>query len=184
MILLLIIISSTTFLTSIGTIYFAFYRKPNQLTELNKEIKEATNSKQLLLQTVDTLSKDKSQLQTDYTKLKSETDNLKGEWNKLSSSISTGQQQLQTMKSDIEKLKTTLDSNVKKAEQTGIDLNLLNNKKLKLQENIGNFQQQFSKLDKEVNSLLDERKSLQTENSNLAEQVKKLGLKKKLLLAD
>ena len=184
---LLLIISSIIFLTSIGTIYYAFYRQPNKLKDLNEEISVATNSKQLLMQTVDTLIKEKFQIQTDYSKLKSETDKLKSEWNKLNNSISAGQQQLQTIaidklqvqsdlqtiKSEIENLKKTIESNSQKVKQTSNELTTLTEQKRNLKEEIETVQTQFQQLKKQATELSERKSDLEKENSHLSFEIAK-----------
>lgn len=187
MIELLSIIAGATFLTTVGTVYYAFFRQPNKLKKLNKEISEAASSKQSLLQTVDTLSKDKSQLQTDFSKLKGDTDKLQGEWSKLSASISSGQQQLQviikdrqqfqsdlqTIKSEIEKLKTTIESNSQKAKQTSNDLATLTEQKKNLKQEIETVQAQFQQLKKQATELSERKFDLEKENSHLSLEIAK-----------
>lgn len=187
MILLLIILTTTTFLTTIWTVYFAFIRPPYKLRKLIKDIDEATNSKISLLQTIDSLSKDKSTLETDYTKLKVETDKLQGDWNKLSSSITVGEKQIQTInkdksqiqsdlqsiKSEIEKLKTTIESNTQKSKQTASELATLTDQKKKLQDGFGNLQTQFQQLKKEVTDLSERKSDLEKENSHLSLEIAK-----------
>lgn len=187
MIEFLSIIAGTTFLTLIGTVYYAFFRQPNKLKKLNNEINEATISKQSLLQTVDTLSKDKSQLQTDFAKLKNDTNNLQGEWNKLRNSISSGQQQLQainkdkqqvqsdlqTIKSEIEKLKTAIDSNSQKVKQTSNELATLTEQKKNLKEGIETVQAQFQQLKKQATELSERKSDLEKENSHLSLEIAK-----------
>ena len=187
MIELLSIIAGATFLTTIGTVYYAFFRQPNKLKKLNKEINEAVSSKQSLLQTIDTLSKDKSQLQTDFAKLKGDTDRLQGEWSKLSASISSGQQQLQavikdrqqfqsdlqTIKSEIEKLKTTIESNSQKAKQTSNELATLTEQKKNLKQEIETVQAQFQQLKKQASELSERKSDLEKENSHLSLEIAK-----------
>ncbi|MFI5218247.1 MAG: hypothetical protein ACHQNT_02075 [Bacteroidia bacterium] len=157
------------------------------MKKLNNEINEATSSKQSLLQTVDALSKDKSQHQTDFAKLKSDTAKLQSEWNKLSSSISSGQQQLQTInkdkqqvqsdlqtiKSETEKLKATIESNSQKAKQTSIELATLTEQKKNLKEGIDTVQTQFQQLKKQATELSERKSDLEKENSHLSLEIAK-----------
>ena len=185
MIELLSIIASTTVLTSIGIIYYVFFRQPYKLRKLNKDIKESTSSRQSLLQTVDTLSKDKSQLQTDFAKLKSDKDKLQDQWNKLSGFISSGQKELQTIsyekrqvqtdlqtiKSEIEKLKATIESNSQNAKQTARELVTLTEKKKELNDGIEKMQSEFLTLRKNVNTLSSAKSNLEIQNSELSDKI-------------
>jgi chromosome segregation ATPase len=196
--LILLLIAATTFLTGVGCVYYSFFKHPNSLKKLNKDIDEATNSKQSLLQTIDSLEKDKAQSETEYKLLKGKTNEAQGDWNKLSELIKTGQQQhqtgiienqkwqaqLQRIKTEINNLQATVTSYNQKAEEAKKDLTSLSNKEQQLQIDLNRLKKQLSELDTNVNSLIVERKSLQTENSNLSEQVKHLEIKKKLLQAE
>lgn len=193
--LILILIAVTTFLSSIGTTYYSFFRQPNRLKKLNRDISEAINSKQFLLQTVDSLTKEKEQIESKYKILKRNADEAQTDWNKLSDLIKSGQQQLQTafsesqkwqtqlqtIKAEINTLQSTITSYNQKAEEAKNNFASLSNKEQQLQTEISKLKKQFSDLDTNVNSLIGERRLLQTENSNLSEQVKKLEFKKKLL---
>jgi len=187
MIELFAILITASLLTTIGTVYYAFFRQPNKLKKLNADIKESTNSKESLLQSIDNLSKDKFQLESDYKKIKTDTDTLKSEWNKLSSSISTGQQQLQSInkdrqqfqsdlqdiKSEIEKLKATTENNIQKAKQTTTDLATLTEQKKKLQDGITAIQKEFQQLKKEASTLTERKSDLEKENSHLSLEIAK-----------
>lgn len=187
MILLWTVIAGITSLTTVGTVYYAFFKQPNKLKSLKGDINEATNSKQSLLKTVENLSANKSQLETEFSRLNTDNDSLKDEWKKLSNLIGSGKQELQainrnkqqvqsdlqTIKSEIEKLKATIESNTQKANQTKADLSSLADQKAKFQQGISTIQKQFQQLKKEAAELAERKSDLENENSHLSLEIAK-----------
>jgi len=187
MILLLSIIAGIAFLTSIGTVYYTYFRQPSKLKKLNSDIIQATSSKQSLVHDIQNLDADKSKLEIEFQTLKSNADKTQAEWNKLSSLISSGnselqnikrdrqqfQSDIQSFKSEVEKLKTSIDSLKGQVSKTQTELASLTEQKSKLQDGVSTLQKQFQQLKKEASDLSERKSDLEKENSHLSLEIAK-----------
>jgi predicted nucleic acid-binding Zn-ribbon protein len=187
MILIWTIIASVATLTTVGTVYYAFFRQPNKLKKLNSEINEATVSKHSLVEAIQSLTTDKSKLETDFQSLKSQTDKTKSEWHKLNGLITSGNTELQNIKKDrqnfltdiqsfkseIEKLKASISTLTNQVNQTRTDLSGLMTQKEKLQQGVSTLQEQVQQLKKDASNLAERKSDLEKENSHLSLEIAK-----------
>lgn len=194
MILLLTIISAATLLTTIGTGYYVFIRKPDKWHKLNNDIDAASEAKRSLVQDIDGMRNDKAQLEKekgqlayDLKQLKADTNSLQDISKKLSSVISEELHQLQainmdkqqvlldlqTIKSEIKKLNTTIDSNSQKVKQTSNELTTLTEQKKNLKKEIETVQAEFQLVKKEATELSERKIDLEKENSHLSLEIAK-----------
>lgn len=187
MILIWIIIASIATLITVGTIYYAFFRQPNKLKKLNSDINEATVSKHSLVEAIQSLTADKSKIETDLQSLKSQTDKTKSEWNNLNGLLTSGNIELQNIKKDrqnfltdiqsfkseIEKLKSNISTLTNQVNQTRTDLSGLMNQKEELQQGVSALHEQVQQLKKDANNLAERKSDLEKENSHLSLEIAK-----------
>lgn len=170
MYLILFFVATLSFLTTIGTVYYAFYRQPDKWKKLKSDIAETTSLIQKLTESVATLTKDKNELTKEYQNLKSETEKLNKEWNSLSSKLSNGQQQLKQI--EIDKIKSEnenirLQKESDKLKTVEGELSTLTNKRNSLLTTVNSIQETEKKLKDETSKLQERKTELEKENSEL-----------------
>ncbi len=175
MILLLTIFSAVTLLTSIGTAYYVFFLKPDKWRKLGNDIENATETKRLLLLSIESIAKNKAQIEFDYNNFQIEN---KSRQDKLISETSALQEKLQSEINELRIGTTKLQNEWKelsdKIQSGEKQIQIILNEKRRAVINLEEISSEIEKLDLKIKENTIKTKNTTAEIALLTEQKKSL----------